>query len=146
VEGVFTKKLAVYDDARGWLTEIFRNDETGFRPAMSYISMTKPGVARGPHEHLYQSDYFCFFGNFRLYLWDNRKESPTYGEKMILDTGGTPHVAIVPPGVVHAYKNVGSADALVVNLPDRLFKGEKKASPVDEIRHEDDPGSPFILD
>jgi dTDP-4-dehydrorhamnose 3,5-epimerase len=146
VEGVFTKKLTVYDDSRGWLTEIFRNDETGFRPAMSYISMTKPGVARGPHEHLYQSDYFCFFGNFRLYLWDNRKESSTYGEKMILDTGGAPHVAIVPPRVVHAYKNVGSADALVVNLPDRLFKGEKKAFPVDEVRHEDDPESPFVLD
>jgi dTDP-4-dehydrorhamnose 3,5-epimerase len=146
VEGVFTKKLTVYDDSRGWLTEIFRNDETGFRPAMSYISMTKPGVARGPHEHLHQSDYFCFFGNFRLYLWDNRKESPTYGEKMILDTEGAPHVAIVPPRVVHAYKNVGSADALVVNLPDRLFKGEKKAFPVDEVRHEDDPGSPFTLD
>jgi dTDP-4-dehydrorhamnose 3,5-epimerase len=146
VEGVFTKKLTVYDDSRGWLTEIFRTDETEFRPAMSYVSVTKPGVARGPHEHLYQSDYFCFFGNFRLYLWDNRKESRTYGERIVLDTEGAPHVAIVPPRVVHAYKNLGSADALVVNLPDRLFKGEKKAFPVDEVRHEDDPVTPFVLD
>jgi dTDP-4-dehydrorhamnose 3,5-epimerase len=146
VEGVFTKKLTVYDDSRGWLTEIFRTDETEFMPAMSYVSVTKPGVARGPHEHLYQSDYFCFFGNFRLYLWDNRRESRTYGERMVLDTGGAPHVAIVPPRVVHAYKNLGSADALVVNLPDRLFKGEKKAFPVDEVRHEDDPATPFVLD
>jgi dTDP-4-dehydrorhamnose 3,5-epimerase len=146
VEGVFTKKLTVYDDSRGWLTEIFRTDETEFRPAMSYVSVTKPGVARGPHEHLYQSDYFCFFGNFRLYLWDNRKESRTYGERIVLDTEGAPHVAIVPPRVVHAYKNLGSADALVVNLPDRLFKGEKKAFPVDEVRHEDDPATPFVLD
>jgi dTDP-4-dehydrorhamnose 3,5-epimerase len=146
VEGVFTKKLAVYEDSRGWLTEIFRTDETEFRPAMSYVSITKPGVARGPHEHLHQSDYFCFFGNFRLYLWDNRRESPTYGEKMVLDTGGAPYVAIVPPRVVHAYRNIGSADALVVNLPDRLFKGEKKAFPIDEVRHEDDPASPFVLD
>jgi dTDP-4-dehydrorhamnose 3,5-epimerase len=146
VEGVFTKKLTVYDDSRGWLTEIFRTDETEFMPAMSYVSVTKPGVARGPHEHLYQSDYFCFFGNFRLYLWDNRKESRTYGKRMVLDTGGAPHVAIVPPRVVHAYKNLGSADALVVNLPDRLFKGERKAFPVDEVRHEDDPATPFVLD
>lgn len=113
---------------------------------MSYISMTKPGVARGPHEHIEQSDYFCFLGNFRLYLWDNRKGSPTFGEKKIVQTGGSPFIAIVPPGVVHAYKNAGASDAMVINLPDMLFKGKGKAFPVDEVRHEDDPESPFRLD
>ncbi len=146
MEGVLIKKLAVHDDSRGWLAEVFRTDETGFRPAMSYISMTRPGVARGPHEHLDQSDYFCFFGSFRLYLWDNRRESSTYGKRITLDTEGAPHVAVVPPRVVHAYKNVGAADAFVINLPDRLFRGEKKAFPVDEVRYEDDPASPYSID
>jgi len=146
VEGVSFKKLDVFHDGRGWLVEIFRTDDTDYRPVMSYISMTKPGVARGPHEHIEQSDYFCFFGNFRLYLWDNRKGSATYREKMVLDTKGNAHIAIVPPGVVHAYKNFGTADAFVINLPDRLFKGERKSSAVDEIRHEDDTDSPFRID
>jgi len=146
MEGVVIKGLQVFGDSRGWLAEVFRADETEYVPAMSYLSLTRPGVARGPHEHREQTDYFCFTGSFRLYLWDNRQGSPTYGQKIVFDTEGRPCVAVVPPGVVHAYKNVGVADALVINLPDRLFKGTGKASPVDEIRHEDDLSSPFGLD
>ncbi|MBI5101845.1 MAG: dTDP-4-dehydrorhamnose 3,5-epimerase family protein [Nitrospirae bacterium] len=146
MEGVIVKKLVSYADERGWLAEIFRNDETSYRPVMSYISMTRPGVARGPHEHLVQSDFFCFLGPFRLYLWDNRSGSATKGEKLVVDLDGSPHIAIVPPGVVHAYKNIGQSEAMVLNFPDRLFKGEGKTSPVDEIRHESDPSSPFRLD
>lgn len=112
---------------------------------MSYISMTSPGVARGPHEHYEQSDYFCFLGNFRLYLWDNRKESPTYKQLMTFETKGKPCVAVVPPRVVHAYKNIGAENGLVVNLPDRLFKGKGKMFPVDEKRYEDDASSPFTI-
>ena len=57
-----------------------------------------------------------------------------------------PGILLVPPGVVHAYQNVGPKDGLVLNLPNRLFAGRDKQEPVDEIRHEDDPGSRFRLD
>jgi dTDP-4-dehydrorhamnose 3,5-epimerase len=53
---------------------------------------------------------------------------------------------IIPPGVVHAYKNVSSEPGLVFNCPNRLFKGPGRNDRVDEIRHEDDPASPFRLD
>lgn len=146
MDGVVIKELAQFRDERGWLVEIFRNDETAYRPAMSYVSMTKPGIARGPHEHREQTDLFCFFGNFRLFLWDNRKTSATCGAKLVFDCGDKPHVAIVPPGVVHAYKNIGQTDALVINLPDQLFRGEGKKLDVDEVRYENDPGSPYTVD
>lgn len=146
MEGVVIKELKSYSDERGWLAEIFRDDESSYRPVMSYISMTKPGVVRGPHEHMEQTDLFCFLGPFRLFLWDNRDGSPTKGEKMVVDFDGRPHIAVVPPRVVHAYKNIGQSDAMVINLPDRLFKGEGKTSPVDEVRYEDDPDSPFKTD
>ncbi len=146
MEGLEVKELKVYEDQRGWLAEIFRVDETDFKPAMSYLSQTKPGLTRGPHEHKDQIDYFCFIGKFRLYLWDNRQDSSTYKEEKIIDTDGTPTVAIVPAGVVHAYKNIDTNDGLVINLPDRLFMGHGKAKPVDEIRHEDDPESPFRIE
>lgn len=146
MEGVVIKELSVFTDERGWLTELFRNDETDFRPVMSYVSLTKPGISRGPHEHMDQSDFFCFLGNFRLYLWDNRKGSVSFGEKFVLDTGGKPVTAIVPPGVVHAYKNMGPAEGLVLNLPDRLFRGPGKKDPVDEVRYENDPDSPFRIE
>ncbi len=146
MEGVLIQELGQYCDERGWLVEIFRTDESAYRPAMSYVSMTRPGIARGPHEHREQTDLFCFFGDFRLYLWDNRKESATFGKELVSDCCGRPHIAIIPPGVVHAYRNIGSADALVVNLPDKLFRGEGKAFPVDEIRYENDPDSRFRIE
>ncbi|MBI5632426.1 MAG: dTDP-4-dehydrorhamnose 3,5-epimerase family protein [Nitrospirae bacterium] len=146
MEGVIIKELNQMYDDRGWLVEIFREDEIDFTPVMSYISMSKPGVSRGPHEHLYQSDYFCFFGDFRLYLWDNRKDSPTYKEQVTFDTMGKPHIAVVPPNVVHAYKNVGNTEGLVLNLPDRLYRGKGKMQPVDEIRYEGDPNAPFRVE
>ena len=146
MEGLDIRELPVHKDQRGWLSEIIRDDETAYRPVMSYLSMTRPGLLRGPHEHRDQTDYFCFVGKFRLYVWDNRKDSTTYLEKKIIDTNGTPTVVIVPAGVVHAYKNIDSSDGLVINMPDRLFMGEGKAEPVDEIRHEDDPSSPFRIE
>lgn len=146
MEGVEIKELAVFEDGRGWLAEVIREDESEISPVMTYISMTKPGLARGPHEHVEQTDVFCLLGHFRLYLWDNRESSATYKQKKIVDTQDAPLVAVVPPGVVHAYKNMGTKDGLVMNLPDRLYKGWGKNEPVDEIRHEDDSSSDYKID
>lgn len=151
IEGVEVRVLSRYSDERGWLMEVFRDDELAADtlPAMTYVSMTKPGVARGPHEHIDQVDYFCFAGpsTFKVYLWDNRPESPTYRVRMTV-TGGdpAPTVVIVPRRVVHAYRNVGEVDGLVINCPNRLFKGRGKKEPVDEVRYENDPSSPYRLD
>ena len=151
IEGVLKRELNKYSDGRGWLMELFRRDEmeAGFFPAMAYISMTGPGVARGPHEHLDQADYFCFAGpsTFKIFLWDNRPSSPTYKNRQIIIAGeDTPTALLVPKNVVHAYKNIGESDGLVINCPNRLFKGEGRGDPVDEKRYEDDPESPYKLD
>jgi dTDP-4-dehydrorhamnose 3,5-epimerase len=149
--GVVCRPLVRRDDGRGWLCELFRSDElpAGFAPAMAYASVTLPGVARGPHEHEHQSDYFCFLGpsDFRLYLWDTREGSMSFGVRQVDEVGESrPYCVLVPPGVVHAYRNVGHVPGLVFNAPDRLYRGVGRAGPVDEVRHEGVPGSPFVLD
>ncbi len=151
IEGVIVKNLTKFIDERGWLTETFRNDELEeqYYPVMGYISMTNVDVARGPHEHVDQADNFTFIGpsNFKIYLWDNRKNSPTYMVRQILFAGeDAPKSVLIPPGVVHAYKNVGGKHGMVVNSPNRLFAGKGKKDPVDEVRHESDPNSIFTLD
>jgi dTDP-4-dehydrorhamnose 3,5-epimerase len=151
IDGVIWKPLRKYDDGRGWLCELFRDDEVpaAFRPVMAYMSLSKPGIVRGPHEHAEQADFFCFLGpgNFKIYLWDNRPRSRTYRIHQSETVGADrPMALIIPPGVAHAYKNVSSEPGLVFNCPNRLFKGPGRKSPVDEIRHEDDPDNPFRLD
>lgn len=148
IKGVKIKKLAKYTDDRGYLTEIFRSDEDNYLPVMAYASMTNPGVVRGPHEHVNQSDGFAFFGpgNFRLYLFDRREDSETNGEKIEIEVGeDNPSFVIVPPGVVHGYKCTSDKAALSINLPNKLYKGNNKEEEIDEIRWEDDKNSPYQI-
>jgi len=151
IEGVVIRELKHHADRRGWLMELFRQDELDpeYHPVMSYVSMTLPGVARGPHEHADQADCFGFIGpsTFRLYMWDNRPESPSYRKRATFEFGeASPAMVIVPKGVVHAYRNIGSVEGVVYNAPNRLYAGQGRRQPVDEIRHEDDPDSPYQLD
>jgi dTDP-4-dehydrorhamnose 3,5-epimerase len=149
ITGCVIQPLKKYRDSRGWLAEIFRSDEleSDVHPVMSYISMTHPGVARGPHEHVEQTDMFVFFsGRFRVFLWDSREHSDTFGCRQILEFGeDDPAVVLVPPGVVHAYRNVGDGPGLIVNCPNQLYAGEGKKEEVDEIRHEDRDDSVYEM-
>lgn len=151
IQGVVLKPLKQYTDSRGWLLELFRDDELepAVHPRMAYVSETLPGVARGPHEHVDQTDYFAFVGpgDFKLYLWDARESSPTYLHKIEVVVGqSNPMAAIVPPGVVHAYRNVGEISGWVFNAPNQLYAGEGRQQPVDEIRHESIADSPFVME
>lgn len=127
-------------------------------PVMSYMSLTYAGVTRGPHEHTQQTDIFVFIGDFQVVLWDNRPTSKTYKERNDIYTWNdfssatpmsciTPFVyLVVPPGVVHAYKNIHERnEGYVLNFPTTLYKGLGKRSAIDEIRHELDPNSEFKI-
>ncbi len=151
IQGVILRELKKHPDSRGWLCELFRMDQLSdeFRPEMAYISMSHPGICRGPHEHRDQADFFCFIGpsEFKVYLWDHRPASPTYMHRMTI-TGGEqrPLSIVIPAGIVHAYRNIGNETGMVVNCPNRLFAGRDGKEPVDEIRHEDDPNTIYLLD
>ena len=150
IEGVIVRPLKKFRDSRGWLGELFRNDELPDEniPVMAYVSETLPGVARGPHEHVDQADYFAFIGpgEFMLYLWDARLHSQTHGLRWRRRMGETaPQAVIIPPGVVHAYRCVSEVPGWVFNAPNQLYAGRGRKENVDEIRHEDTPGSPYHL-
>lgn len=151
IEGVTLIPVRKYVDERGWLAEVFRHDEMKqpYYPVMGYTSVSNPGVTRGPHEHVDQSDLFVFLGpgNFKICLWDNRRNSPTFNNRVVAFGGQDyPLQVLIPPGVVHAYRNVSDTMSVVLNFPNQLFMGEGKKHPIDEIRHEDDPNTPFRLD
>ena len=151
IEGVVIRPLRFYTDSRGWLVELFRQDEVvqEWWPVMTYVSQTLPGVTRGPHEHVDQTDGFAFIGpsDFRLVLWDIRAGSTTRSSRTVALVGASNPVAVwIPPGIVHAYRNVGNVPGLVFNAPNRLFAGWAKKEPIDEIRHEDADPSRFPMD
>lgn len=151
IDGVIIEPLRMHGDSRGWLMELYREDqiEQGPPAAMAYASMTLPGIFRGPHEHRRQTDRFCFFGpsDFLVVLWDNRPASATFNHRMKFTLGASsPGLVVIPSGVVHGYRNVGMENGVMLNLPDRLYMGPERREDVDEIRHELDPHSPFNPD
>src|SRR5690606_32199637 len=118
IKDVGVYPLKKYFDDRGWQAELIRQDDLSADtyPAMSYISFTKRGVQRGPHEHVDQADLFCFIGpsTFNIRLWDNRPDSPTYQNMISIFVGEeNPYAVVVPKGVVHGYRNVGKTDGMV---------------------------------
>jgi dTDP-4-dehydrorhamnose 3,5-epimerase len=56
-----------------------------------------------------------------------------------------PAMVMIPPGVVHGYRNVGSRDGMVMNFPNRLYRGQGRTQAVDEIRHELDENTAYII-
>jgi dTDP-4-dehydrorhamnose 3,5-epimerase len=151
ISGVVFQPLVFHHDARGWLVELFRQDEvaSAWWPVMTYVSQTLPGVTRGPHEHVDQTDGFTFIGpsDFKLFLWDIRVDSKTHGRRTVATVGASNPMAVwVPPGVVHAYRNIGTEAGLVFNAPNRLYAGWAKREPVDEIRYENNTSNRFRMD
>ena len=158
-------ELPAFTDDRGSLIEFWRKDELRFqsstyKPAMGYLSLTKPGQIRGPHEHAEQTDLFVFAGPgaFELYLFSYLKHPNTgeimpetrwnmsVGDPEAGPEGCAPLAVLVPPGIIHGYKCISEVAGLVINIPSRLYKGPQKKSDVDETRHENDPDSPFKIE
>lgn len=147
---VRVEALPVFKDQRGSLHELFRVDEipADFKPMMACSSWSHPGVTRGPHQHVGQDDYFTFAGpsNFTVYLWDDRPGAARGAKGWFILTGDqAPTRIYVPRGVVHAYRNTGHTDGLVMTVTSLLFKGYGRRDPADEIRHELNPHSPYQL-
>ena len=141
IDGVTLRPLQCHADQRGWLAEMFRRDEMAaeLMPAMGYVSATRPGISRGPHSHAEQTDCFACAcaGDFELKFWDARPGSRTYGHRLSIAAGeSNPMMIVIPPGVVHGYKNVSGKDGIILNFPNRLYAGDGRKGPVDEVRYE----------
>lgn len=139
-----------YSDARGMMIEMFREDDlVKTRLAMATWSLTEPGQIRGPHEHKHQTDRFMFLGPgiLTLHLWDNRPgiKFPVETHESFCFGINHPCTVIIPPGIVHGYKNNSQVPALALNFPDKLYAGWNKEHEVDEIRHELNPDSIFKI-
>jgi dTDP-4-dehydrorhamnose 3,5-epimerase len=124
IHGVVTKNLRVIPDERGFLMEILRRDDSFFEKfGQAYITVVYPGVVKGWHYHLRQTDHFCVVkGMGKVVLYDRRPDSPTKGEINEFFMGErNPILLRIPPGVVHGIKGIGVEPAYLLNIPDEPY-------------------------
>jgi dTDP-4-dehydrorhamnose 3,5-epimerase len=140
IAGVRTYPYPVWPDDRGYFMEVVRmgqglaqafpKDTTQVSAALSY-----PGTIKAFHFHRRQTD--CWVpvdGMLQVALVDLRPASATFGARNTLYLGALRRwQLLIPPGVAHGYKVIGTGPALLVYLTDRFY------DPADEgrIPHDD---------
>jgi dTDP-4-dehydrorhamnose 3,5-epimerase len=124
IDGVTFKELKLIPDERGFLMEILRSDDALFqRFGQAYITAAYPGVVKAWHYHRKQTDHFCVIaGMAKAVLYDAREGSPTQGEVNEFVFGEQRRgLLVIPPGVYHGYKNIGTELVLLLNIPTEVY-------------------------
>ena len=142
IQGVRINPFSVWPDDRGYFLEVTRIKEglpADFPPESTQVSaaLSYPGTIKAFHYHLHQTDLWVpAQGMFQVALVDLRAESETFGTRNTLYVGALrPWQVLIPPGVGHGYKVIGSSPGMLIYVTDRFY------NPVDEGRIPcDDPG------
>ena len=142
IDGVKCAPLAVWPDDRGYFLEVQRAGEglsAHFPKETTQISaaLNYPGIIKAFHFHRHQTDCWTPAMNMlQIALIDLRPESPTFGSRNTIYAGNLrPWQILIPPGVAHGYKVLGSGPSMLIYATDRFY------NPADEGRIPyNDPG------
>ncbi|MCP4723454.1 MAG: hypothetical protein GY863_00385 [bacterium] len=143
IDGVEIVKRTTHSDDRGDLTEIYRTDEHYHEDMVNkYVEYgnSKPEqinqvyIVKNPvrdtirafhkHEHLW--DFFTIIhGRAKFILVDDRKDSPTYLNKMIIIAdAANVKMIVVPPGVHHGWQSLID-DTILLSIASHTYYREK---------------------
>jgi dTDP-4-dehydrorhamnose 3,5-epimerase len=138
IAGVKIQALQVFADDRGFFMELARlgaGIAEGMLPDQEtkiQISATStyPGTIKAIHYHFEQTDLWMpISGMFQVFLYDLRAESSTFGHINTIYVGDCrPWILLIPPGVAHGYKVLGTKSATLIYATNRYY------NPADEGR------------
>ena len=128
ISGVGLAEYQLWPDDRGYFLEVLRmgnglaasfpSNSTQVSAALSYA-----GTIKAFHYHERQTDFWVpVQGMFQVVLVDLRSSSPTFGRRNTLYVGNLrPWHILIPPGVAHGYKVIGSDAAMLVYVTNRFY-------------------------
>ncbi len=128
IDGVKIAPVALWPDDRGYFLEVQRLGlglAANFPKESSQISaaLNYPGIIKAFHIHKFQTDCWTPAMNMlQVALVDLRKNSPTFGRRNTLYVGNLrPWQLLIPPGVAHGYKVVGTGPSMLIYMTDRFY-------------------------
>jgi dTDP-4-dehydrorhamnose 3,5-epimerase len=131
IDGVRICPYPLWPDDRGYFLEVARLGQglaAQFPAGSTQVStaLSYPGTIKAFHYHLRQTDLWIpAAGMFQVVLVDLRDGSPTFGQRNTLYAGNLrPWQILIPPGVGHGYKIIGSAPSMLVYVTDRFYNPE----------------------
>lgn len=124
IQDVRLKPLRRFADDRGYLMELVRADDPFFTEfGQTVATLSYPGVIKAFHWHQRQDDYWVVLqGMAQVVLYDLREGSSTRGETDVYYLGQyNPQVLVIPRGVAHGYRVLGTEPALLLYTVTRPY-------------------------
>jgi dTDP-4-dehydrorhamnose 3,5-epimerase len=91
-----------------------------------HITTTLPGRTRAWGLHQHSTDrLFVVTGLVSIVVFDGRQDSPTLGSLNEFRTSErNPGLLVIPPNLYHGWKNIGTSEAFIINMPSSLYDHE----------------------
>jgi dTDP-4-dehydrorhamnose 3,5-epimerase len=128
IEGVDVREVLHVPRDHGVITEVFRTewDPTGLPVTQVYQSRLFPGAIGAWSCHAKNIDrLFVNQGHVKVVLFDAREGSKTLGKVNEFHVGDArPTFLVIPAGIWHGLQNLGSSEALILNLPTKSYDYE----------------------
>jgi dTDP-4-dehydrorhamnose 3,5-epimerase len=128
IEGVLFRPARPVPHEDGHVTEVARASwEILGKPVMQvHITTTFAGRIRAWGLHQISTDrLFVVSGLVKIVVFDARDGSPTYGRlNEFTVSEKNPGLLIIPPNLYHGWKNIGTSEAVIINMPDRMYDYE----------------------
>jgi dTDP-4-dehydrorhamnose 3,5-epimerase len=125
IEGVRFRPTRPVPHEDGYLTEVARAswDVLESPIVQVHVTTTFPERVRAWGIHRSGTDrLFVVAGLVKIVIFDGREGSPTFGRIDEFVVGErNPGLLVIPPNLYHGWKNIGTSDAIVINLPDKMY-------------------------
>lgn len=118
IEGIKIIPLKQIKDERGKIMHMLRSDSEIFEKfGEIYFSTINPGFIKGWHLHKEATlNYACIKGKIKLALYDDRKNSKTFGTYQDFILSPENYLLIkIPPFIWNGFKSLHNSESIVAN-------------------------------
>ncbi|HEY0382756.1 MAG TPA: dTDP-4-dehydrorhamnose 3,5-epimerase family protein [Candidatus Elarobacter sp.] len=125
IDGVRFRPARPVPHEDGYLTEVARAGWDLLQSPIVQVHVTTTFAGRirawGIH-HSVTDRLFVVAGLVKIVVFDGRQASPTFGRINEFVVGErNPGLLLIPPDLYHGWKNVGTVEAVIINMPDAPY-------------------------
>lgn len=125
IDGLMLRPVRPVPHEDGTLAEIARASwpEIGEPVVQVHVTTTQPGRIRAWGLHQRSTDrLFVVSGLVSIVVYDGRRDSATFGALNEFKVSErNPSLLVIPPNLYHGWKNIGTAEAFIINMPSREY-------------------------
>lgn len=128
ISGVELRPSRPVPHGDGYMSEVARaNWDIIKSPIVQvHVTTTLPGRVRAWGLHRRTTDrLFVASGLVKIVVFDGRKDSATFGKlNEFTLSERNPGLLTIAPDLYHGWKNIGTTEAVIINMPDRMYNHE----------------------